>query len=167
MSISVTDIANEIFVELDQSTDVSIPEVAFWLRAHIGDLNNLILTAFTIDPITLEISPTTSFGEDEKSIFKGVYYLKYYETLARRLLGAAGIQTTIEWSSDGHSIRKINRGTLAQIYNQVRKELKDELMSQVNFYKINRATPKSIEGQEVNELIVWPARYNRILNQGL
>lgn len=166
MAISIVDIASEIYVDLAQPTNLVVPEIVFWLKGHVGDLNNLILTSFSIDD-NQQISPDTSFGEDEKSIFKALYVIKYYEFLARNMLGAAGIETALEWGSDGHVIRKLNRVTLAQVYNQIRKELKDELYKYITFYKINRSNSKSIEGQELLQIVGFTPRYNRILNQGL
>ncbi len=167
MSITIADISSEIFIDLGSPNDISIPEIAFWLKGHIGDLNNLILTSFSIDPNTFEIIPTSSFGEDEKSIYKALYYIKYYDSLIRSNLGAAGVNTTLEYTADGTTIRKIDRTRIAQSYLQIRKDLYNELKDHVTYYKINRSLSKSIEGEEVLQLVVCANRYNRILNQGL
>ncbi len=166
MAIAIVDIASEIFLDLSQPSTINIPEIAFWLRTHIGDVNNLILTSFTIDPTTQEITPNASFGEDEKSILKALYYLKYYDNLIRYNLGAAGIQTTLEYTSDGTTIRRIDRTKIAQFYSQVRKDLYTELKDHATYYKINRSLSRSIEGEEVLQLVTFIPQYNRILNQG-
>ena len=167
MSIFLTDIANEIYLDLGQPDNTNIPEISFWAKSHIGDLNHLILTSFDIDPITFEIIPNASFGQDEKSIYKALYYLKYYDNLIRSTLGAAGIQTTLEWTSDGSTVRKLDRSKIAQLYIQIRKDLYNELKDHVTYYKINRSLSKSIEGEEILQTVVYSPRYNRILNQGL
>ena len=69
--MKIVDIADEIFRELDQPTDVSIPQIAFWIRVNVGSLNNLINTEYTIDTTTLEISPDPAI--EEKSILKKLY----------------------------------------------------------------------------------------------
>ena len=66
--MKIVDIADEIFRELDQPKDVSIPQIAFWIRVNVGSLNNLLHTEYAIDTTTLEISPAP--GIQEKSIMK-------------------------------------------------------------------------------------------------
>ena len=61
--MKIVDIADEIFRELDQPKDVSIPQIAFWIRVNVGSLNNLLHTEYEIDTTTLEISPDPGIQE--------------------------------------------------------------------------------------------------------
>ena len=47
--MKVVDIADEIFRELDSPSSLSIPAIAYWLRANIGTLNNYINTSYVIN----------------------------------------------------------------------------------------------------------------------
>ena len=75
--MKVVDIADEIFRELAEPTNLSIPAISFWLRANIGQLNNYINTEYSIDSSDLEIKDTSSveIGEDEKSVLKKMYFI--------------------------------------------------------------------------------------------
>ena len=64
--MKIVDIADEIFRELDQPKDVSVPQIAFWIRVNVGSLNNLINTEYAIDTTTLEISPDPGIQERAK-----------------------------------------------------------------------------------------------------
>lgn len=54
--IKIVDLADEVWRELGTPPDTQIPYMAFWFRANIGKLNNLIFTKFYIDPHSQEIT---------------------------------------------------------------------------------------------------------------
>ena len=53
--MKVQDIAQEIYRELDEPSDLTIPVIAFWIRSNVGELNNHLDTAFKINDTSLEI----------------------------------------------------------------------------------------------------------------
>ena len=167
MGISVVDISNSLWInELEQSTLASIPEISFWVRSSgIGSLNSLIYTSYTINQNTLELSPD-SFGVDELSILGQIYLLKFFQSRANSFLGAVGINGIIEYSENGHTIRKLNRGTLAQTFLNLKAQVKVYLDELLGLYKINRATPRDISGIDACLLIRNIPRYNRHLYGG-
>ena len=75
---------------VQNTTDLSIASIAWWLRSNIGDLNITINKSYTINETTLEIKipDEDSFGNTEKSIFKMLFSIHYYERLLRNALGA-------------------------------------------------------------------------------
>ena len=69
--MKIVDIADELYRELAEPSDLSIPAISFWLRSNIGKLNNLISTAYLIDEDTLEINQLicgveTEINDEEK-----------------------------------------------------------------------------------------------------
>jgi 5'-3' exonuclease len=98
---------DEIFRELDQPSDASIPQIAFWIRVNVGTLNNLINTEYTIDTATLEISPDPAI--EEKSILKRLYVVHFYDLKLRGSLGAAAQDSILEVSADGATVKKIKQ----------------------------------------------------------
>ena len=42
--MKIVDIADEIYRELGEPTDNSIPPIAFWIRTNLGTLNNYLNT---------------------------------------------------------------------------------------------------------------------------
>ena len=105
--MKIADIGNEIYMELGEPTSLSIPAIAFWLRTNIGNLNSRINTTYDIDPTTFEITPAV--GHKEKDILKKLYMVHYYDAQLRSSLGAASTDTWVEISSDGTSVRRVNK----------------------------------------------------------
>ena len=78
--MKIVDIADELYRELTEPCDLSIPAISFWLRSNIGMLNNLISTEYFVDETSLEIfqkicDVDTEIGDDEKVIFKKLYMI--------------------------------------------------------------------------------------------
>tara|TARA_R100000808_G_C2152931_1_gene162724 strand:+ start:2465 stop:2947 length:483 start_codon:yes stop_codon:yes gene_type:complete len=147
--MKIVDIADEIFRELDQPTEVSIPQIAFWVRVNIGTLNNLIYTEFKIDETTLEISPDPNI--EEKSILKKLYTTHFYDMKIRSVLGASSLDAVVEVTSDGATVRKVNRNQTSQILTSIRKQEQDILSNLVESYKSNKAVPRQVAGDDTVE----------------
>ena len=160
MTIKIVDIADEIYRELGQPTDLSIPSIAYWLRSNIGDLNILINKKYTINDITLEIEENgDTFGDIEKSIFKMIYSIHYYERLFRNALGAASTDSVIEIDQNGFRARKINKNELAKTYAELRKQINDELQILTKNYNLNEAKPLQVAGDDTIQGVSYPYTY--------
>jgi len=165
MAIKIVDLADLIWRDtLNETDQTSIPEIAYWLRNNgIGQLNNLIFTSFTIDETTLEVSPESSFGIEEAVILVQLYLIKYYGLQANNFLGAMGVSDVIEYSEKGHTIRKLNRNEQSKVWLSLRTQAREDLKDLINGYKISKATPRSIEGEELLFVATRLPRYNRII----
>ena len=144
--MKIVDIADEIFRELNQPTDSSIPQIAFWIRVNVGSLNNLIHTEYTIDTTTLEISPDPEI--EEKSILKKLYSIHYYDLKLRASLGATSLDTIIEVTSDGSTVRKVNRNETSKIYLNLKKQEQFELNREISSYKMTKSSPNQVVGDD-------------------
>ena len=144
--MKIVDIADEIFRELDQPTDVSIPQIAFWIRVNVGTLNNLINTGYAIDTTTLEISPDPEI--EEKSILKKLYNIHYYNLKLRASLGATAIDSILEVTSDGSTVRKVNRNETSKIYNSIKRQEQYELNREISSYKLSKSPPIQVAGDD-------------------
>ena len=122
--MKISDIANEIFMELGEPKTLSIPPIAFWLRSNIGNLNSKINSSYDIDS-TFEISPTIT--HKEKDILKKMYLIHHYDVKLRESLGAASTDTWVEISSDGTSVRRVNKIQQSQTYQSAKKSEMEEL----------------------------------------
>ena len=153
MTNKIVDISDEIYRELGEPSDLSLASIAFWLRTNIGDLNILINKKFYITDNTLEIGILEDsgdvFGNIEKSIFKMIYSIHYYERLFRNALGAASTDSTIEMTENGFTGRKVNKNELAKTYAQLRKQIVDELNSLTKNYNLNEAKPIQVAGDDI------------------
>jgi hypothetical protein len=152
MTYKIVDIADEIYRELGEPNDLTLSSIAFWLRTNIGDLNILINKKFYITEDTLEIGIPENSGDEfkdiEKSIFKMIYSIHYYERLFRNALGAASTDSLIEINQNGFSARKINKNELAKTYAQLRKQIADELQILTKNYNLNEARPLQVAGDD-------------------
>jgi hypothetical protein len=144
--MKIVDIADEIFRELDQPLEVSIPQIAFWIRVNMGTLNNLINTEYAIDTTTLEISPDPAI--EEKSILKKLYNIHYYNLKIRSSLGAAAQDSVLEVTSDGATVRKLNRNETGKIYLSIKKQEQDELNKEIANYNMGKSSPSQIAGDD-------------------
>jgi hypothetical protein len=163
----IVDIADEIYRELGEPTDLSHASIAFWLRTNIGDLNILINKKFYISEDTFEVTVpedlNDTFGDIEKSVFKMIYSIHYYERLFRNALGAASTDSTIEITENGFTGRKVNKNELAKTYAQLRKQINDELLVLTKNYNLNEAKPIQVAGDDIYQDPTRPYTYTSYL----
>ena len=152
--MKIADVANEVFMELDQPTSLSIPAIAFWLRTNIGNLNSRLNTTYDIDSTTFEITP--DLGHKEKDILKKLYMVHYYDAQLRSSLGAASTDTWVEISSDGTSVRRVNKIQQSQTNQTAKKIELEELEKLVHGYKVSAAAPIQVVGDDTVEGVYSP-----------
>jgi hypothetical protein len=179
MTNKIVDIADEIYRELGDPSDVSIPSIAFWLRTNLGKLNILINKRYTINTLDLEvdaISPET-FTIIEKSIFKKMYNIHYYDRQIIKLIGkssalnlinqdtsSSGENATtgsansdsLEISENGFSYKKTNSESTSQIY----KRATDAIKANTQFVRQLGINFVELKKQELLELKMLTQSYN-------
>ena len=151
--MKVIDLSQSIIDELGDTTNISLPSVAMYLRNNIGKLNDYLNTNYIIDPNSLEIvSPTDNtvlIGLMESAIYAQIYEVYYFQRRTNALLGAAAIDTVIEYQSDGGAIRMIDRNQLAKTYAQLKKDAQDTLYRMINRYKYYTTQATQIVGDDL------------------
>lgn len=166
----VVDIADQIHRELGSPTDLGISAISFWVRTNIGGLNNLINQNFKIndsyevdrvdpdnDALTIDIDINAI------AVLKKMYMVHYYDTKVRSVLGAASTDSVVELSSDGSSIKKINKNEQGKTYASLKKQEYEELNYLANAYKANESAPLQVAGNDTIEGDYNPYRqFNRI-----
>jgi len=167
--MKVVDIAQEIYMELDEPSSLSIPPIAFWLRSNVGTLNNYIDTRFKINDDSLEIEAfehdsnvDVQIGREEKSIFKKMYMVHYYALKLRETLGAAASDPMIEVTSDGATVRKINKNELSKTYTSLKRQEYEEMMEMVSAYKLRLSAPVQVAGDDTVEGVYKTAHLARL-----
>ena len=167
MTYKIVDVADEIYRELGEPSDLNIASIAFWLRTNIGDLNILINKKFYIIDSTLEIGIEEGSGDEfkdiEKSIFKMIYSMHYYERLFRNALGAASTDSTIEIDQNGFRAKRVNKNELAKTYSDLRKQIADELQVLTKNYNLNEAKPLQVAGDDIYQDPTRPYTYTSYL----
>ena len=155
MTNKIVDISDEIYRELGEPSDISIASVAYWLRTNIGKLNVLLNKPYLINDTTLEIYSSDEtkdpFGINEKTIFKKIYTVHYYERLFRNALGAASTDSTIEIDQNGFRAKRVNKNELAKTYSDLKKQSDEALKMLLDKYELNEVTPLQVAGDDTIE----------------
>lgn len=159
----VVDIADEIYRDSSQDSIHSIPSIAAWLRfsGNLGNLNTLIHTDYIINSTTLEIvseSSAAEIGNEEVGIYKLLYMEKYFERKVNTSLGAADADIISEASSDGGTLRFVSRSERSKVFNQLKKDIREQLNKNINYYLYNKATPLAVDGDDTS-VISSSSRY--------
>lgn len=164
MYMTPDEIALEIYSgDLYLPTDVTTGNISYWLRTNIGSLNSLTNNSFAAissgaGSITYADSngSTVAMSEDEKVIFKKMYLVHYYDKQLRSNLGAAGTETVLEVSDAGTKVRRVNKTEVSKAWLQVRKDESTTLKDLVSAYKIAKAVPLQVTGDDVTEGVYNP-----------
>lgn len=140
-------LADDIFRYLSEPTDISIPAIAMWLRGAVGSLNLKIGTNYTITSVG-EITPELDY--QTAAIFQQMYFVYFYDRLIRSNLGAASIDTILEATSDGGTIRLASRNEISKSYIQAKKIAVEELNGLVDDYILSEFQPIQTCGSDTD-----------------
>jgi hypothetical protein len=168
--MKAVDIADEIHRELGSPTDLGIAAISFWVRSNVGALNNHLNTNYEISQSTYEIlqdsngpSEGTAIGINEVAVLKKMYEIHYYDGKLKTVLTAATTDAVIALSSDGSSIKKVNKNEQGKLYASARNRVSDELSIMTHSYKINDVQPLQVAGDDDQSAYILPNReYIRI-----
>jgi hypothetical protein len=143
------EIATELFSELNEDSLISPALISLWLTENIGRLNVLLSVEYTINPANSEFSP--ELGENEKSIFKQMFLVYFYDRKLRSILGGADSNSVVEVSEGGSTIRMLNKNEVAKTYKSIKTEEQNNLKMMIYAYKINNSAPIQIAGSDTIE----------------
>jgi hypothetical protein len=179
MTNKIVDISDEIYRELGEPSDISVPSIAFWLRTNLGKLNILINKKYSISTLDFEVDAIENevFTIIEKSIFKKMYNIHYYDRQIIKLIGRSNsinlISTdtsnsgdnvttgtansdTIEISENGFSYKKANSESTSQIYKRATEAIK----ANTQFVRQLGLNFVELKKQETEELKMLTQSYN-------
>lgn len=155
--MTVLDIADEIYRELGEPTDLSIPPIAFWVRTNIGSLNNLINESFIVTEPTLEIvNGDGPINLDAGSILKRLYDVNYYQKKFLSNLTTMSSDMLIEVTDGKRTVRRVNRNEVGKTILQAKEQAQKTLDTLVTAYKISKSAPRQVAGDDTIE-----GRYHR------
>ena len=147
--MNVTEIADEVYRELGEPTDISIPVVAFWLRTNVGSLNNLINEAFSVSETDLEITNADgAISIDAASILKRLYDINYYQRQYIYNLTTMSSETLLEVKDGNRTVRKINRNEIGKTILEAKASAQNILNNLVSSYKISKSAPRQVAGDD-------------------
>lgn len=138
--------AQELYFELGQPTDLSVPAISYWLRNNIGILNNKLNKDIVINDTTLELDP--NLGEAEKSIYKKIYECYFFDLKIKQTLNSINNDSLLEVTDGGGTVRRINRNETSKIYLDAKKTALNELTMMISDYNINDVGPLQVAGDD-------------------
>jgi hypothetical protein len=151
--MKIVDIAQEIML-LDSSNPIatSLPAVSYFLRANIGYLNTLLFEDFKIDQNTLEITHCNGndLNPEAKAIIKQIYKIYDSKQQINNNMNALASDTLLSIKDEfgGVSYTRQNRNSMAQTWASIMRQETDILNEMVGSYKINKATPLAVFGDD-------------------
>ena len=150
MTYKIVDLATELYDELGEPVDVSVPSVAYWLRSNIGSLNVLLNKPYIINESSLEVegSSTETFGINEKAIFKKLYIIHYYDRQLRKTLNSISLDSVVSISDEGSSVTKVNKNELSKTFSSIKKQEMLELKTLLDKYELNEVAPLQVAGDD-------------------
>lgn len=150
---TLEELAQEVYEELGEPTDISEAYLVDWFRSNIGLLNTLLDLCYEIDVGTQQVSPL--FYEDDSAIYAQVYYVKYFNKKFLSSSQAAAQDSWVEISSADRKIRRFSKNDISKGFLEAKRMANDELNNLVSLYKINRARPRQVIG-EAGVNCDWP-----------
>lgn len=158
--------AQELYFELGQPSDLSIPAISYWIRNNIGILNNRINKDIIINDADLELDP--SLGETEKAIYKKIYECYFYDLKVKQTLNSINNDSLLEVTDGGGTVRRINRNETSKIYLEAKKQSFSELDVMIRDYNINDVGPLQVAGDDTvagsftTDKYYTPRPFNRV-----
>jgi len=162
--MKVVDIADELFRELNEPSDLSIASIAFWLKTNVGNLNTLICTELEINTSgEIVTSDGTEITLEEANVFKQMYNVYWATRETRKHLGASGTEVVLSVDSDGHSVRRANKTTLGSEFRQLAKDESEKLAKLVEALSLGKTLPRQVAGDDTEQVYYQPEldRYSR------
>jgi len=169
--MKVADITIQIYQSLNEPTDITLPVIAYWIRAQIGALNSAINTKFYLDT-NLEIirknpdncNEIWEIGVEEVSVLEAMYAVKYLDKKIRENMVSYTSAPVIEVTDDGHTVRLASSTQIGQNLYNTRRQFTDELKAAITAYKTNKAQPRQVAGTDTTDGI--DNSLNITVNQG-
>lgn len=148
--MKVVTIADQIFKELDEPSDLSVPAIAYWVRNKVGELNDLIFTSLKVDETTLEIVDENGVEISEKAaaILKKMYSVHRLNSKIRARILSLESNSVIEVTDAGATVRMINKNEIIKSLSSLKKQEADELYKLVNGFLLGDSTPLQVAGDD-------------------
>ena len=155
--MKVVDIATEIFSELGEPSDISIPSVAYWVRNNVGVLNNYIYETYYVDSNQDKDYEIKKLDESEEiqeidilaaAILKRMYSVYRYDVLIRKKFTDIDNDSILSVTDEGSSVTRINRNEVVKALTQIKKEENETLKDLIYAYNSKKSEPRQVAGDD-------------------
>lgn len=138
------DLANNLwFSDLLETDDTTVVKIFEWLKANIGQLNNLISTSYVIE--SNDAFP--ELGYDEATIFAAIYIMNYYQRQQKVNMGASSYTDWTEVVEGDSRVRRVSRNEIAKNFRLLSNDIKEYLYQLSEHYRRWKCVPASLHSQ--------------------
>jgi hypothetical protein len=147
--MKVVDIAQEIYFDLAEPTDLSIAAISFWIRANIGNLNNTIFSNFAINDSYEIVEDDAEININAVAILKKMYMVHRYAVIIRSKITEVGANDVVEVQDQDTRVRRIDKNQLIRSISAEKKQEEEELRFLISNYRANRVNPGQVVGDDI------------------
>ena len=150
--MKVVDVAQEIYFNLNEPTDLSLAAIAFWIRANVGYLNSLLYSNFAISEdyeITDLDNDNAEIDINAVAILKKMYMIHRYSVVIRSKLTVSDADPVVEVQEGGFKVRKVDRSQLIRTVSAEKKQEEEELRFLISSYRARKVDPKQVVGDDI------------------
>jgi|TARA_R110001632_G_scaffold35298_3_gene89138 hypothetical protein len=145
---NIGDLANSIYINEFDSSDITVESISGWLGANIGQLNILLNTSFS--GVSGEV---IGLGLEEQDIYKEMYLSHYYTKQTRNTIRGIANDTNgniISVRDGDNAITFVNKNEVSKVYKTLAQDANNALGSLVAKYNIYQASPRQVGGIEAS-----------------
>jgi hypothetical protein len=148
--MKVVDIAYELYMEIGEPDDTSIPAVAFWVRANIGALNNYLFSDFQINS-SFEVVDGSGNEIDINAvaILKKMFIVYRYAVIIRSKITDTDTKDVIIVQDQDTSVRRIDKNQLIKTISAEKKQEEEMLKNLISAYRGKQSSPKHVVGDDI------------------
>lgn len=148
----VENLARALYLEYGEPKCFSIPSIAYYLRTQVGTVNNLIFEHFKISGNALEITDECGnpLKRDAASIFAQVFRVYYCQKQINENMNALAADSILSFQDNlgGTNVTRVNKNQIALTWVQLKKDEQARLEKLVGSYKIRKACPSQVAGDD-------------------
>ena len=144
---TIGDLANSIYINEFDSSNVALESISGWLESNVGKLNTVLYTSFSGD----SNGNIQGFGLEEEAIYKEMYLSHYYTKQTRNTIRGIADDTNGNILSvrDGdNAITFVNKNEVSKVYKSLADDASSKLDSLVSKYNSYKAAPRQVGGIE-------------------
>lgn len=147
--MKVVDIAQEIYFDLGEPTDLSIAAISYWIRANIGNLNNTIFANFAINDSYEIVEDDAEININAVAILKKMYMVHRYAVIIRSKITEVSANDVVEVQDQDTRVRRIDKNQLIRSISAEKKQEEEELRFLISNYRANRVNPGQVVGDDI------------------